>query len=96
MLYLHPGVAEASVVAMPHARLGEGICAFVIARPGENPDFATLVGFVAQSGLAPQKRPECIEFVTELPRTASGKIRKDVLRETIRQIVAANAITKEQ
>ncbi len=88
VLHLHPMVAEASVVAMPHARLGEGICAFVIARQGSTPDFATLVAFVAESGLAPQKRPERIEFVAELPRTASGKIRKDLLRDTIRRLLA--------
>jgi acyl-coenzyme A synthetase/AMP-(fatty) acid ligase len=46
-----------------------------------------LVAFVADSGLAPQKRPERIEFVTDLPRTASGKIRKDILRDTIRRLV---------
>ena len=86
VLHLHPQVAEAAVVAMPHARLGEGICAFVIAR-GETPAFADLVGFVAASGLAPQKRPERIEFVADLPRTASGKIRKDMLRSTIRTLV---------
>jgi len=88
VLHRHPMVAEASVVAMPHARLGEGVCAFVIARAGTAPDFAALVGFVAESGLAPQKRPERIEFVAELPRTASGKIRKDVLRDTIRRLTA--------
>ena len=88
VLHLHPAVADASVVAMPHPRLGEGICAFVVARPGETADFATLVGFVAQSGLAPQKRPERIEFVDDLPRTASGKIRKDVLRDIIRRRTA--------
>jgi len=88
VLHRHPMVEEASVVAMPHARLGEGVCAFVIARAGAAPDFAALVGFVAASGLAPQKRPERIEFVVELPRTASGKIRKDVLRDTIRRLTA--------
>jgi acyl-CoA synthetase (AMP-forming)/AMP-acid ligase II len=87
VLHLHPMVAEASVVAMPHPRLGEGICAFIVSR-AEAPTFETLVAFVAESGLAPQKRPERIEFVTDLPRTASGKIRKDVLRETIRRLVA--------
>jgi acyl-CoA synthetase (AMP-forming)/AMP-acid ligase II len=79
VLHGHPGVAEAAVVAMPHARLGEGICAFVIAR-GAAPAFADLVAFVAASGLAPQKRPERVEFVEDFPRTASGKIRKDLLR----------------
>jgi acyl-CoA synthetase (AMP-forming)/AMP-acid ligase II len=88
VLHRHPQVAEAAVVAMPHARLGEGVCAFVIAAPGPPPDFATLVAFVADSGLAPQKRPERIEFVADLPRTASGKIRKDVLRDTVRRLIA--------
>jgi acyl-CoA synthetase (AMP-forming)/AMP-acid ligase II len=97
VLHLHAAVAEASVVAMPHARLGEGICAFVIARQSVSADFADLVAFVAQSGLAPQKRPERIEFVTELPRTASGKIRKDVLRDTVRRLVTeTNSTIKEQ
>ncbi|HEX8447867.1 MAG TPA: AMP-binding protein [Sphingomonas sp.] len=85
VLQRHPMVAEAAVVAMPHARLGEGICAFVIARPGTVPDFDDLVGFVAASGLAPQKRPERIIPVDDLPRTASGKVRKDVLRDAARQ-----------
>jgi acyl-CoA synthetase (AMP-forming)/AMP-acid ligase II len=88
VLHRHPMVAEAAVVAMPHARLGEGVCAFVIPKAGTAPDFAVLVGFVAESGLAPQKRPERIEFVAELPRTASGKIRKDLLRDTIRRLAA--------
>jgi len=88
VLHRHPMVAEAAVVSMPHARLGEGVCAFVIAKSGAVPDFATLVAFVADSGLAPQKRPEHIEFVTELPRTASGKVRKDVLRDSIRRRLA--------
>lgn len=87
VLHRHPQVAEAAVVAMPHPRLGEGVCAFVLAK-NEAPGFAELVAFVAASGLAPQKRPERIEFVDDLPRTASGKIRKDLLRETIRTIVA--------
>ena len=86
VLHRHHAVADCAVVAMPHARLGEGVCAFVIARD-ESVDFATLVAFVADSGLAPQKRPERIEFVGALPRTASGKVRKDRLRETIRGLV---------
>jgi acyl-CoA synthetase (AMP-forming)/AMP-acid ligase II len=83
VLHLHPKVAEAAVVAMPHERLGEGVCAFVIAK-GEAPTFADLVAFVAASGLAPQKRPERVEIVEEFPRTASGKIRKDLLRARLR------------
>jgi acyl-CoA synthetase len=75
-------VREAAVVSMPHERLGEGICAYVIAI--EQADAATLAEYVLESGLARQKCPEHFEFVNDLPRTASGKVRKDLLREDIR------------
>ncbi|MDB5714091.1 MAG: cyclohexanecarboxylate-CoA ligase [Sphingomonadales bacterium] len=91
VLYRHEAVAEAAIVGMPHGRLGEGICAYIVARANTAPDFATLVAFVATSGLAKQKTPERIEIVTELPRTASGKIRKDVLRERIRLLIESEA-----
>ena len=72
---------------MPHDRLGEGVCAFVIvADPA--PDSAALAAHVAASGLARQKIPERFLFVGEFPRTASGKIRKDQLRATVREIVS--------
>ena len=83
MLHTHPGVREAAVVAMPHERLGEGICAFVIAA-GEAPSAAVLAAHVQHSGLARQKTPERFEFVDDLPRTASGKVRKDQLRAAIK------------
>jgi acyl-CoA synthetase (AMP-forming)/AMP-acid ligase II len=83
VLHAHPGVEEASVVAMPHERLGEGICAYIILKPHAAPDEAALKAHVAASGLAKQKIPELFEFVTELPRTASGKVRKDQLRARI-------------
>ncbi len=84
VLHRHPAVAEAAVVAMPHARLGEGICAFVILANRQAPDAADLVAFIGTHGLAKQKWPERIEFVDSLPRTASGKVRKDMLRKQIK------------
>ena len=87
VLHTHPSVREASVVAMPHPRLGEGVCAYVIAR-GPAPSAAELASHVAASGLARQKIPERFEFVEDFPRTASGKIRKDRLREDVRAKVA--------
>lgn len=82
VLHTHEAVAEASIVAMPHDRLGEGVCAYVILR-GDT-DAAALAAHVAASGLARQKIPERFEFVSDLPRTASGKVRKDLLRDDIR------------
>ena len=87
VLHTHPAVREASVVAMPHARLGEGVCAFVIL--AGDVDGAGLAAHVTASGLARQKIPERFEFVADLPRTASGKIRKDVLRAEIKALVEA-------
>ena len=89
VLCRHPAIAEAAVVAMPHARLGEGICAFLVV-PGEVPEFAEVAAFVAASGLAPQKRPERVEVIDSLPRTASGKVRKDVLRAMIADTMAGS------
>jgi non-ribosomal peptide synthetase component E (peptide arylation enzyme) len=84
ILEKHPAVAEAAVVAMPHSRLGEGICAFIVRQPGAVIDHAELTAYVFDSGLAKQKCPERVEVVDELPRTASGKVRKDLLRAHIR------------
>lgn len=86
VLHLHPQVREASVVAMPHERLGEGVCAFIVSA-GDAPLPAGLAAHVAASGLAKQKIPERFVFVDDLPRTASGKVRKDLLREAVKEIV---------
>jgi acyl-CoA synthetase (AMP-forming)/AMP-acid ligase II len=83
VLHTHPAVREAAVVAMPHPRLGEGVCAFVIAA-GEAALPEALAAHVAASGLARQKIPERFELVEDFPRTASGKVRKDRLRAQIR------------
>lgn len=85
VLHTHPAVREATVVAMPHARLGEGICAYVILKESGAADAAALATHVAKSGLAKQKIPERFEFVDDFPRTASGKIRKDMLRARIKE-----------
>lgn len=86
VLHTHPNVREAAVVAMPHARLGEGVCAYIIAR-GPAPDARTLADHVIASGLARQKTPERWEFREDLPRTASGKVRKDQLRADVRGLL---------
>lgn len=86
VLHGHPLVREAAVVAMPHARLGEGVCAYVIAIGAVSGE--DLAAHVAVSGLARQKIPERFEFREDLPRTASGKVRKDLLREDVRKIAS--------
>lgn len=83
VLYTHPAIREAAVVAMPHPRLGETCCAFVTLKSGAAFDFEAMQELLRASGLARQKYPERLEIVTSLPYTAAGKIRKNLLRTQI-------------
>ncbi|MEU3984024.1 AMP-binding protein [Streptomyces sp. NPDC026672] len=80
-LITHPRVAQAAVVAVPDARLGEKACAFVVPR-GQAPTLSELTDYLrGERRIATQKLPEMLQIVDELPTTSSGKIQKYVLRE---------------
>jgi acyl-CoA synthetase (AMP-forming)/AMP-acid ligase II len=89
VLHTHPAVREAAAVSMPHARLGEGVCVYVIANAGQPPTLDALVAHCFAAGLAKQKAPERLELVADLPRTPSGKVRKDALRKEIAAKISA-------
>jgi non-ribosomal peptide synthetase component E (peptide arylation enzyme) len=82
----HPGIREVAVVSMPHARLGEAVCAFVIAAPA-GITLRELACHLEKAGIARQKFPERLELVEDMPRTAAGKIKKDVLRGIAARLV---------
>ena len=84
ILHTHVAIAEAAVVSMPHKRLGETTCAYIIPVQGKEISFEAIVGHCKTAGLARQKHPERVEIIDSFPRTASGKIKKDKLREMIR------------
>lgn len=88
-LHEHPAIHEAAVVAMPHARMGETGCAYVVLEEGAALDFDGMVEFLGTTGMARQKYPERLEIIEEFPRTAAGKIRKNVLRDRIVEKLAA-------
>jgi long-chain acyl-CoA synthetase len=71
----HPAVAEAAVVGTPDALLGEEIAAFVTLRPGARVDAPELVSFCRER-LAAFKYPRRVSIVTELPKSATGKVLK--------------------
>lgn len=81
LLYSHPAVSEVAVVGLPDARTGERACAFVVCRPGSTLGLPDLDEFLTGRAVARQKIPEQLVLVDELPKTASGKIQKFVLRE---------------
>ncbi len=89
VIHTHELIQEAAVVSMPHPRLGEGIAAYIkLSDPTRAVSLADVAAHIESSGLAKQKTPERIELVDEFPRTASGKIRKDLLRQDIRKKLA--------
>jgi fatty-acyl-CoA synthase len=78
-LLRHPAVQEVAVVGMPHERWGESPHAFVILRAGAKATEDELK-LQVRNNLAHFKTPQWISFVDELPKTATGKVQKYVLR----------------
>jgi fatty-acyl-CoA synthase len=83
-LYRHPGVMEAAVVARPDERWGETPCAFVTLKPGSPDVSADEIVAWCRSRIAHFKVPRHVVFGA-LPKTATGKIQKNVLRERARK-----------
>ena len=91
LLFEHPAVREAAVVAMPDPVLTERACAFIVPEAGQTPTLPELTAFLLGQQLAKQKLPERLELVAELPKTQSGKVQKFRLRELIRDKLAPAA-----
>jgi acetyl-CoA synthetase/medium-chain acyl-CoA synthetase len=79
----HPAVAESAVVGSPDAERGNVVKAFIVLRPGYEPSdkLARELKEHCKRVTAPYKYPREIEFIAELPKTRSGKIRRVELRQ---------------
>jgi acyl-CoA synthetase (AMP-forming)/AMP-acid ligase II len=85
LLLRMPGVLEVAVVAVPDARMGERACACLRMRPGARlPALGDMQAHLAELGLGKKKWPEQLRLEEDFPRTASGKIQKQRLRERLR------------
>jgi fatty-acyl-CoA synthase len=82
VLYKHPAVLEAAVVARPDDKWGETPCAFITLRPGVSATETEIIAFTREN-LAHFKCPKTVVF-GELPKTSTGKVQKFVLRERAR------------
>ncbi|HHE5368227.1 TPA: medium-chain fatty-acid--CoA ligase [Escherichia coli] len=86
ILLQHPKIHDACVVAMPDERLGERSCAYVVLKaPHHSLSLEDVVAFFSRKRVAKYKYPEHIVVIEKLPRTASGKIQKFLLRKDILQ-----------
>ena len=84
LLYRHPAIALAAIVAYPDERLGERACAVVVPKPGQSIDLPGIVEFLKAQKVALQYIPERLVVRDDLPSTPSGKIQKFRLREMMR------------
>jgi len=88
VLHRHPSVQLAAVVARPHAKWGESPCAFVELRVGSNPTEQEIIDF-CRNNIAHFKAPKTVVF-GELPKTATGKVQKYLLRGVARELGEQN------
>jgi len=86
LLYRHPAIAMAAIVAYPDERLGERACAVVVLRPGETLDLQGLVEYLKDQKIANQYIPEKLIIRDAMPSTPSGKIQKFKLREIVKEV----------
>jgi malonyl-CoA/methylmalonyl-CoA synthetase len=80
-----PGVRESAVIGVPHPDLGEGVTAVVVLDGADDLDEPAVIAAL-RDRLARFKQPKRVFFVDELPRNTMGKVQKNLLRETYRNI----------
>jgi acyl-coenzyme A synthetase/AMP-(fatty) acid ligase len=82
MLVAHPDILEVGVVAVPDSHWGERPKAFVTVQPGKQVDGPDIITWAkTASGISKFMVPREVEIVPELPKTSTGKVKKNVLRE---------------
>ena len=82
-----PGVVESAVVGLPHPDFGEAVCAFLVMDRSAALDPAQLIGQLKEQ-IAGFKVPKRVWRLPELPRNAMGKVQKNILRETYKDVYA--------
>ncbi|WP_338449881.1 class I adenylate-forming enzyme family protein [Niallia oryzisoli] len=82
LFYLHPSIIEAAIVGLPNTVLGEASCAALVVKENSKETIEDFERFIKDK-IADYKKPDHIVLLKELPKTASGKVKKHVLKEQI-------------
>jgi cyclohexanecarboxylate-CoA ligase len=85
-------VCDVALVGMPDDRLGERGCVFLVLKAGRRMTLAQLAKYLKSQGLAKQYFPERLEIISQMPRTASGKIQKFILRQRAAEFVEIDGL----
>ncbi|PKM60473.1 MAG: cyclohexanecarboxylate-CoA ligase [Firmicutes bacterium HGW-Firmicutes-4] len=86
----HPDIIDQAVIAMPDERLGERICAFVVLKKGkERLDLKQLQRYMQKKNIPKRYWPERLEMIDAIPRTDSGKVKKNILRDDLKKRMQA-------
>ncbi|MEO5794483.1 MAG: AMP-binding protein [Rhodoferax sp.] len=88
-LYRHPQVQDVQVVGLPDKRYGEELCAWIIAKPGQNATEDDIRDF-CNGQIAHYKVPKYIRFVDAFPMTVTGKIQKYKIRDAMKELLGLN------
>lgn len=96
-LLTHPSVVECGVVGAPDEARGMIVKAYVIVAPGVTPDaqLAAELQEHVKREIAPYKYPRAIEFVTQLPKTETGKLKRFALRQSAQAAVTSSGVAAE-
>jgi fatty-acyl-CoA synthase len=94
-LMRHPKVAEAQIVGVPDAFMGEELVAVLRLRDGEQVDEAEMRDY-CRASISRQKVPKYIRFVEAFPLTASGKVKKFALQEEMIRELGLEELTKSK
>jgi len=79
-LFAHPEVVDAAVIGIPDEKYGEAVKACIVKKEGSSLSEEQLIDF-CKDKIASYKKPRSVDFISEVPRNASGKVLKKKLRE---------------